>query len=40
MKDIYPTSSKDINFVGTYGSSPTTSIYETLCLASGMVLLH
>ena len=35
VKDIYPTSSKDINFVGTYGSSPTTSIFGTLCLASG-----
>ena len=22
VKDIYPTSSKDINFVGTYGASP------------------
>ena len=34
VKDIYPTSSKDINFVGTYGASPTTSIFGTLCLAS------
>ena len=40
VKDIYPTSSKDINFVGTYGASPTTSIFGTLCLASRMVQLH
>ena len=35
VKDIYPTSSKDINFVGTYGASPTTSIFGTLCLCQG-----
>ena len=35
VKDIYPSSSKDKEFTGTYGSSPTTSIFGTLCLASG-----
>ena len=35
VKDIYPSSSKDRDFAGTYGSSPTTSVFGTLCLASG-----
>lgn len=35
VKDIYPSSSKDKDLTGTYGSSPTTSIFGTLCLASG-----
>ena len=35
VKDIYPSSSKDRDFSGTYGSSPATSIFGTLCLASG-----
>ena len=35
VKDIYPSSNKDRDFAGTYGSSPNTSVFGTLCLASG-----
>lgn len=35
VADVYGSSKKDLNFVGTYGSSPTTPIYGALVLASG-----
>lgn len=35
VADVYGTAKKDLNFVGTYGSSPTTPIYGALVLASG-----
>lgn len=35
VADVYGTAKKDLNFVGTYGSSPTTSVFGALVLASG-----